>query len=380
MAKYQVRTRRRPRGKRVARCRPRPRRSRSAMAGARRRRASTFQQLKEEATVLQVRDHPKKLKPADLMHFSRQLAAFVRAGIPLLEALEVIEEETEDKTLRKVLTDVQRIAGRRRHASPAALAPYENVFPQFYIGMLRSAELTGSLDDVLDQLSRYIKRDLEARSKVKSALDLPGGRSLLMSIVTVVVLVVVRAAAVQGVLRALRREAAAAHPHADRVHRLPQPSGGRSSSIGSVLLSRSGSCSWPHRGRPPADATRSCSGCRSSAIVLRYSIIERFCRLLAAMMQAGVPLPEAMARARRRHQQRRLPRRHLKVREAMLRGEGLARPMADTQPVPRRDHPDGSRSARTPARSTPARASAPTTTAGARLQDRSGSPRCSSPR
>ena len=105
------------------------------------------------------------------MHFSRQLAAFVRAGIPLIEALKVIQEETEDKKLRR---SWQRpgVARRRRHALGSAHT-VRTLFPQFYIDMIRAAELTGRLDDVLDELSRYIERDLEARSKVKSALTYP---------------------------------------------------------------------------------------------------------------------------------------------------------------------------------------------------------------
>jgi type IV pilus assembly protein PilC len=57
--------------------------------------------LKAKRNVLQFEITRKKLKQDELMHFSRQLSAFVRAGIPLIEALEVIEEETEDKVSGK---------------------------------------------------------------------------------------------------------------------------------------------------------------------------------------------------------------------------------------------------------------------------------------
>src|SRR6188474_1965232 len=63
-------------------------------------------EIKEKRSALQFELTRKKLPQAELMHFSRQLAAFVRAGIPLVEALQIIEEETEDKTLRKVLVGV----------------------------------------------------------------------------------------------------------------------------------------------------------------------------------------------------------------------------------------------------------------------------------
>src|SRR4051812_22152415 len=64
-------------------------------------------QVKEQKSVLQFEITSHKVKSAEVMHFSRQLASFVRAGVPLLEALEIVREETGDKTLRKVVVEVQ---------------------------------------------------------------------------------------------------------------------------------------------------------------------------------------------------------------------------------------------------------------------------------
>src|SRR3954464_6226416 len=142
--------------------------------------------LREKRKVLQFEITRKKLKQDELMHFSRQLSAFVRAGIPLIESLEVIEEETEDKTLRQVLSGVRESLTTGDSFS-GALRPYESLFPKFYVDMVRAAELTGSLEDVLAELARYIRRDLEARNKIKSALIYPMV-ILVMAIGTVVVL------------------------------------------------------------------------------------------------------------------------------------------------------------------------------------------------
>src|SRR5262249_30046584 len=143
-------------------------------------------QLREKRNVLQFEITKKKIKQDLLMHFSRQLSAFVRAGIPLIEALDVIEEETDDKVLREVLNGVRDslIAGE---TFSDALRPYESLFPKFYVDMVRAAELTGSLDDVLAELAGYIRRDMEARNKIKSALMYPS-IVLVMAIGTVIVL------------------------------------------------------------------------------------------------------------------------------------------------------------------------------------------------
>ena len=121
------------------------------------------------------------------MHFSRQIGAFVRAGIPIVDALQTVREGTTNERFRDILQD---IAEQIQTGIPfsEALARHADVFPTYYIGILRSAEITGQLDVVLDQLSLYLERDLESRQKVKSALTYPA-IVLVMSIVTVVILV-----------------------------------------------------------------------------------------------------------------------------------------------------------------------------------------------
>jgi type IV pilus assembly protein PilC len=257
------------------------------------------------------------------MHFSRQLAAFVRAGIPLVEALQIIEEESEDKTLRAVLAAVQEslVAG---DTFSAALTPYESLFPKFYLDMIRAAELTGRLDDVLDELARYIKRDLEARSKVKSALTYPAV-ILLMSIATVVVLSVFVLPRFKVFFESL---------HAT----LPLPTRMLigftdflrhfwwAILIGSVLVALG---LWLLGRTVGGRRVRDKIVLKVPVIgdLLRYSIIERFCRLLATMMEAGVPLPEAMAVLGEGTNNVVFRDGISEVREAMMRGEGLARPM-----------------------------------------------------
>ena len=120
------------------------------------------------------------------MHFSRQLAVFVKAGIPIMEALEVISEEASDKLLKAALLDmIERLQAGDTFASAAAAHP--ETFPNYYLGILGSAELTGTLDVVLDQLADYIERDIDARGKITSALVYPAV-VFVMAVVTVVIL------------------------------------------------------------------------------------------------------------------------------------------------------------------------------------------------
>ena len=290
----------------------------------------TVSQLKPKRSVLKFEITKEKLPQGELMHFSRQLSAFVRAGIPLIEAIEVIEEEADDKTLRMVLQGVREslITGE---TFSEALRPYETLFPKFYVDMVRAAELTGSLDDVLRELAGYIKRDLEARNKIKSALVYPLV-VLFMAVATVIVL---------STFVLPRFKVFFEGFHAT----LPLPT--------RMLISLTNFVSndWMYiigvlflLVAIPMALVRTTGGRRTKdKLVLRlpvlgqvilFAIVERFCRLLATMMQAGVPLPEAMGVLGDATKNVIFKYGVDEVHGAMMRGEGLARPMADTKLFP----------------------------------------------
>jgi type IV pilus assembly protein PilC len=287
-------------------------------------------QLREKRNVLQFEITKKKLKQDELMHFSRQLSAFVRAGIPLIEALEVIEEETSDKVLKEVLIGVRDslITGE---TFSDGLRPYESLFPKFYVDMVRAAELTGSLDEVLSELAAYIKRDLEARNKIKGALIYPAV-VLVMAIGTVIVL----ATFVLPRFKAFFEGFHATLPLPTRM--LITFTNFISNYWIFIIIGLALLIAIPmalvrtSRGRKAKDRLM----LRLPVVgpVVLYAILERFCRLLATMMRAGVPLPEAMGVLGDATKNVVFQEGIADVHSAMMRGEGLAQPMAETNLFP----------------------------------------------
>ncbi len=112
------------------------------------------------------------IKPAAILAFSRQLSSFLEAGIPVLNALQIIEEETDSAPMGAVIGDI-RAAILRGSSFVDAVAAHPQVFPTYYTAMLISAEYTGRLDTVLAQLATYLERDITARRQIKSALTYP---------------------------------------------------------------------------------------------------------------------------------------------------------------------------------------------------------------
>lgn len=277
-------------------------------------------------SILQFEITAKKVPRKELMHFSRQLAVFIKAGIPILDALEAIHEEMGNKQLRQILEQViEDLRGGSTFAD--ACAQHATAFPPYYLGILRSAELTGRLDVVLLQLSDYLDRDLEARRKVTSALAYPAV-ILGMSVVVVVVLV-------SFVLPKFEKFFASLHAKLPLPTRMLLNSAHFLTSNGIVivtavvvLLIAALVTLRTEKGKGWRDATL----LRIPVLgdLLRHSILERFCRILGSMMQAGVPLPEGLAVTGQATSNAVYRRGISTAREAMIRGEGLAGPLIET--------------------------------------------------
>ena len=282
--------------------------------------------LQVKESIWQLELTSRKVKRKEIMHFSRQLAVFARAGVPLLQGLQAIAEETDDKILRKTLFDMID-ALRAGDTFAAAARAHPEAFPDYYVGMLGAAELTGNLDDVLDQLADYLERDIDARQRVTSALVYPS-IVFAMAIVTVVVLTAF-------VIPRFR-------DFFDEFHaKLPLPTrvlvsitdflarwwillsiGLLVAVVGGILI---GHTAWGHKRRDQLLLKLPVVGDLVNGVLL-----ERFCRVLAAMLQAGVPLPDSMHVARDSTNNTVYREGLDRAREAMLRGEGLAAPLAAT--------------------------------------------------
>ena len=276
--------------------------------------------------LLQLEITKKKVSRKELMHFSRQLAVFLRAGIPILDGIESISEEMGDKVLKGALLDIaDRLQSGDTFSNAAAGHP--EAFPDFYIGILRSAELTGNLDLVLDQLADYLERDIEARRKISSALVYPAV-VVVMSIVTVVILT----SYVLPKFKKFFENLNAKLPYITRL--LLNISNFLSTQwmlitgglvvvvLGVVLGGRSS------RGRSVRDAVL----LKAPVVgdLVRHAVLERFCRVLSSMVSAGVPVPDAMAVTADGTNNVVFKRGLAVARERMLRGEGLAKPLAET--------------------------------------------------
>ncbi|MCX7018698.1 MAG: type II secretion system F family protein [bacterium] len=114
----------------------------------------------------------RKVGVNDIATFNRQLADLLSSGIPLVKALGIIQNQTSNESLIRIITQInQDVSGGDSLA--AAMSKHPKVFSKLYTAMVKSGEAGGLLDQVLQRLADFAESEAETRSKIKSALAYP---------------------------------------------------------------------------------------------------------------------------------------------------------------------------------------------------------------
>ena len=123
------------------------------------------------------------LSTNDVAMMTRQLATLLVAGLPLVDAIGVMVEQTEKKAVKSLMADIrEKIRGGGTYSS--VLEAYPREFSQIYVHMVRAGEASGALDQILFRLAEFLEKQLALKHKVTNAILYPA----LMMIVGVAVL------------------------------------------------------------------------------------------------------------------------------------------------------------------------------------------------
>src|SRR6266436_4020615 len=123
-------------------------------------------------TRLGGRGGQSKVKANDFLLFNQQLAALVRAGIPILQAIAMLRKRAASARLRAVLGDVEEQI-RGGAALSQAFAAQGSIFPRIYTASILAGERSGALDEVLKRYVTYMRRNVGLRRKIRGALAYP---------------------------------------------------------------------------------------------------------------------------------------------------------------------------------------------------------------
>ena len=114
----------------------------------------------------------KKVRLDILVVFSRQLATMINAGISIVKCLDILGNQLKDPVLKPVVNQTMRDV-KNGISLTDALAKHGSVFSKLYVNMIRAAELSGTLDEILDRLAGFLEYEMEVRTKIKSAMMYP---------------------------------------------------------------------------------------------------------------------------------------------------------------------------------------------------------------
>lgn len=126
----------------------------------------------------------------ELVVLTRQLATMISSGLVLSEAIDILEEQQSNKTLKKALSEISAdIKGGLSLAQ--SLGKHPNIFPRLYINLIKSGEVSGKLDSVLLQMAEGLEKEREFRAKVRGAMIYPAVVISMMALVVIIMMVFV---------------------------------------------------------------------------------------------------------------------------------------------------------------------------------------------
>jgi type IV pilus assembly protein PilC len=267
----------------------------------------------------------------ELAIFTRQFSVMIDAGLPLVQCLEILASQQENKTFQKVLTGTRGSVEGGATLS-AAMRQYPKVFDSLYVNMVEAGETGGILDTILQRLSSYIEKNVKLQRAVKSAMVYPIG--VLSVAGGVIVLLLWKVVPIFATL------------FAGLGVDLPLPTKiviGLSNIIGSIFgflilvglgAGIFGLKVWygTPQGRYAIDAT--ILRLPVIGILMRKIAVARFTRTLGTLISSGVPILEGLDITARTAGNAVVERALQKVRKSLEEGKSLTDPLKDSNVFP----------------------------------------------
>jgi type IV pilus assembly protein PilC len=272
-----------------------------------------------------------RVKEKDIVVFVRQFATMIDAGLPLVQCLDILATQTENKAFGKVLSDVK--AGVEGGASfSESLRRHPKVFDELFVNLVAAGEVGGILDTILNRLAAYIEKAMKLKRQIKGAMAYPVG----ILIVAVIVIVVLLAKVIPVFESMFKDFGAGALPAPTQF--VINISHGFVNNIIPIFVT-SGALIFgftyfkrTKKGRLIWDALL----LRIPIIgnVLRKSVVARFTRTLGTLLSSGVPILDSMDIVAKTSGNKVVERAILFAREKVSEGKDVATPLSETRVFP----------------------------------------------
>ena len=144
--------------------------------------------LEREITIPGFRE---TIKPRDVMIFTRQFATMIDAGLPIVQSLDILTQQTENKTFRNTIREIkQDVEGGATLAE--SLKKHPKAFDDLYVNMVAAGEIGGVLNTILNRIAIFIEKAAKLKRKVKGAMIYPATIIVVaVAVVTILLLYVI---------------------------------------------------------------------------------------------------------------------------------------------------------------------------------------------
>jgi type IV pilus assembly protein PilC len=271
-----------------------------------------------------------KVKPRELAIFTRQFSVMIDAGLPLVQCLEILGAQQQDKGFQRIIEAVREDV-EKGSTLQTALSKHPKAFNDLYVNMVGAGESGGILDIILQRLSGYIEKAVKLTAKVKGAMTYPV--AVITIAITVVVIIMVK---VIPVFSAMYDGMGAKLPFPTLI----------CMGISSALINYS----WliiiggglmvvgiKQYYKTPAGRLQIDSLMLKIPVlgdVLRKVAVARFCRTLGTLISSGVPILEGMDITARTAGNMVVQNAILKSKDAVEQGRNISTPLAETKVFP----------------------------------------------
>jgi type IV pilus assembly protein PilC len=305
--------------------------SKAELANTLRRQQINVTKMSEKGKEFSLPTFGGGVDSKELAVFTRQFSVMIDAGLPLVQCLEILANQQENKVFQKVLTGT-RAAVEGGSTLSASMRQFEKVFDPLYVNLVEAGEAGGILDTILQRLATYIEKNVKLKRAVKSALVYP---IVVLSVAaTVIILLLWKVVPIFATL------------FAGLGVSLPLPTRiviGMSNFIGSIfgLLLLMGAIGgvialkvWygTPGGRMAID--RTLLKLPLVGILLRKIAVARFTRTLGTLISSGVPILEGLDITARTAGNAVIEKALFQVRKALEAGRNLSDPLTESGVFP----------------------------------------------
>jgi type IV pilus assembly protein PilC len=148
----------------------------------------TPEKIKKKPKEIEIGFLKQKVTLKDIVVFTRQLTTMIEAGLPLVQSLDILAKQNDNKTFKQMLEDI-KVSVESGNTLSKAMEKHPKVFDELFVNMVNAAEVSGNLDVIFVRLAVFMEKAMALKRKIKGALFYPISVMVVAAIVVAILLI-----------------------------------------------------------------------------------------------------------------------------------------------------------------------------------------------